>query len=113
MKQPNIVIIDYSVGNIHSVYNAFKTLNYKNIKITNKKEIISDADFIILPGVGAFDEARLPVINVIGNLIEYSPNALFNNSTNLLLPLPPLPVQKWNCSDLVEPFKKLDNNVII
>lgn len=56
MTQPNIVIIDYSVGNIHSVYNALKTLNYKNIKITNKKEIISDADFIILPGVGAFDK---------------------------------------------------------
>ncbi|MGI8892277.1 MAG: imidazole glycerol phosphate synthase subunit HisH [Bacteroidia bacterium] len=52
-----IVIIDYGVGNTYSVSNAIKYLGYKKLKVSNEKKIIREADALILPGVGAFDEA--------------------------------------------------------
>jgi imidazole glycerol-phosphate synthase subunit HisH len=52
-----IVIIDYGVGNTYSVSNAIKFLGYKKLKISNDEKIIRGADALILPGVGAFDEA--------------------------------------------------------
>lgn len=56
MLKQNIVIIDYGVGNTHSVSNAVKYLDYK-VKISSDEAVIKDADVLILPGVGAFDEA--------------------------------------------------------
>ena len=56
MKNPLIVIIDYGVGNTHSVFNAIKHLGYRNIDISDKEDIIKNADALILPGVGAFEE---------------------------------------------------------
>ena len=56
MKQPKIVLIDYEIGNIHSISNALNTLGYKKFKISNNATVISDADVLILPGVGSFDE---------------------------------------------------------
>ena len=51
-----VVIIDYGVGNVHSVFNAINLLGYKVI-ISSKPEVIEDASAIILPGVGAFQVA--------------------------------------------------------
>lgn len=51
-----INIIDYGVGNTHSVKNALSFLGYKSTISCNAK-IISKSDALILPGVGAFDEA--------------------------------------------------------
>ena len=48
-----IVIIDYGMGNLHSVYNAVNQVNGCGM-ISNKIEDIEQADGIILPGVGAF-----------------------------------------------------------
>jgi glutamine amidotransferase len=55
-EQPNIVIVDYGIGNTHSVSNAIKYLGYKNIIISDNENIIQKADALILPGVGAFEE---------------------------------------------------------
>jgi glutamine amidotransferase len=52
-----IVIIDYGVGNVFSVYNAIKYLGYSNVKISYDEKDIFSSDALILPGVGAFDEA--------------------------------------------------------
>ncbi|MCE7995981.1 MAG: imidazole glycerol phosphate synthase subunit HisH [Roseivirga sp.] len=57
MKQPNIVIIDYGVGNTYSVGNAIKFLGYKRLSISDNPKEIEKADALILPGVGAFEEA--------------------------------------------------------
>lgn len=57
IKQPSIVIIDYGVGNTQSVANAIKFLGYKNLKISCDFNDIENADALILPGVGAFEEA--------------------------------------------------------
>jgi len=54
-----IIIIDYGMGNLASVYNAFIKVNDKNedIKISSDEKLIRDADKLILPGVGAFGDA--------------------------------------------------------
>jgi len=64
-----IVIIDYGMGNIHSVAKSIQVCGVEPV-ITNKKSDISSADKIILPGVGAFDDAmaelkKLDLISVI------------------------------------------------
>jgi len=51
-----IAIIDYGVGNLGSVLNAFKYLGYDAI-VTSSKEEILNADKVVLPGVGAFNDA--------------------------------------------------------
>mgnify|MGYP005626896225 FL=1 len=48
-----IVIIDYDVGNVRSMINAFKKVGVNPILSNNEEEILS-ADGIVLPGVGAF-----------------------------------------------------------
>lgn len=49
----NLTIIDYGMGNLHSVYKKCKRLGYNAI-ISNQKEDITNADKLILPGVGHF-----------------------------------------------------------
>ena len=56
MPKHNIGIIDYGMGNTHSVANAFKEISL-NSKLTNNAEKIKSFDKIILPGVGAFQKA--------------------------------------------------------
>ncbi len=55
MKKPTIVIIDYGVGNTHSVWNAIRSLDYHRLKISNQSQDLAAADALILPGVGAFE----------------------------------------------------------
>ena len=52
----NIGLIDYGMGNLHSVNQAFKRLN-QSIKPIKSPIDINDCKAIILPGVGAFDPA--------------------------------------------------------
>lgn len=51
-----IAIIDYDAGNIKSVEKALISLGEETI-ITRDREIILNADGVILPGVGAFGDA--------------------------------------------------------
>lgn len=51
-----IAIIDYGIGNLHSVLNAFKSIG-KEAVITSNPEVILSADKVVLPGVGAFGDA--------------------------------------------------------
>ncbi len=51
-----IAIIDYGVGNLFSLTSSFKKIG-ADIVITSDKEVINNADKIILPGVGAFADA--------------------------------------------------------
>jgi len=50
----NIAIIDYGMGNLLSVFNAFDMLG-ANVSICRNPKDIQGAERIILPGVGAFD----------------------------------------------------------
>lgn len=49
-------IIDYGVGNLFSLVSSFHKIG-EDAVITSDKEIIKNADRIILPGVGAFRDA--------------------------------------------------------
>ena len=51
-----IAIIDYGMGNLSSVLNAFEAIGDK-VKIIKKPSELSDCDGIVLPGVGAFSTA--------------------------------------------------------
>ncbi|MEE0945265.1 MAG: imidazole glycerol phosphate synthase subunit HisH [Acutalibacteraceae bacterium] len=51
-----IAIIDYGVGNLFSLCSSFKAIG-ADICVTGEKEIIKKADKLILPGVGAFEDA--------------------------------------------------------
>ena len=50
-------IIDYGVGNLFSLSSSLNHIGLECI-VTGDKEVISKADKIILPGVGAFEDAR-------------------------------------------------------
>lgn len=52
-----IAIIDYGVGNLFSLSNAFKAVGADTV-ITSDPEVIKKADKLVLPGVGAFGDAR-------------------------------------------------------
>ena len=56
MPELNLCIIDYGMGNIRSVQNAFTRLGV-HATVSQKPEDLNSADAIILPGVGAFAEA--------------------------------------------------------
>ena len=51
-----IAIIDYGVGNLFSLKSSFAAIG-KDAVVTSDKEVISSADKIVLPGVGAFGDA--------------------------------------------------------
>lgn len=50
-----IVIIDYDIGNIKSIINAFKHHGMELI-LSSDKDVILSADAVVLPGVGAFSQ---------------------------------------------------------
>ncbi|MBQ6717607.1 MAG: imidazole glycerol phosphate synthase subunit HisH [Clostridia bacterium] len=51
-----IAIIDYGVGNLFSLISSFEKIGAE-IVVTADPQVISSADGIILPGVGAFSDA--------------------------------------------------------
>ena len=55
-----ITIIDYGMGNLGSIYNMFKKIGIES-KITDDIEDIMDAQKILLPGVGAFNNAMIRI----------------------------------------------------
>ena len=52
-----IAVIDYGVGNLFSLCSSLKSVG-ADVVVTGDAEIIKKADKIILPGVGAFEDAR-------------------------------------------------------
>lgn len=66
-----IAIIDYGVGNLFSLTASLKYLGADTI-VTNKKEDIIAADRIILPGVGAFEDAiaKLRATGLVDTIID-------------------------------------------
>jgi glutamine amidotransferase len=49
-----IVVVDYGVGNLGSIVNMFKKVGVK-AAASSDKEVIAQANKLILPGIGAFD----------------------------------------------------------
>lgn len=53
---PQIAILDYGMGNLRSVEKALEKVGAR-APVTSEEEVISSADGLILPGVGAFPKA--------------------------------------------------------
>ena len=51
-----VAIVDYGVGNLFSLQSSFAAIGAE-VTVTADKEILQKADSIILPGVGAFEDA--------------------------------------------------------
>ena len=82
MRQPSIVIVDYGVGNIFSVNKALNKLGYDQVKISRNSSDIKRADFLILPGVGAFNHCIKNLEKY--NLIEILNEMVIGNATPIL-----------------------------
>ncbi len=54
--KPQVVIIDYGMGNIFSVEKKIRKLGYP-VTVSSEKKIIEKADKLIFPGVGHFGKA--------------------------------------------------------
>ena len=84
----NLVIIDYGSGNLKSVENAFKNSvivnNLKfNIVVTNNLNLISDADHLVLPGVGSFPDCKKGLQQITG-LYDLLTNEVINRRKKFL-----------------------------
>jgi len=67
-----ITIINYGAGNIGSVDKAFKFIG-EEVKVSDKAEDILAAEALVLPGVGAFEDAmrKIKSANLDGAIEEY------------------------------------------
>ena len=84
----NLVIIDYGSGNLKSVENAFKNSVQRNklkftIKVTNKLNLISQADHLVLPGVGSFPDCKKGLEDILG-LIDLLTNEVIHKRKKFL-----------------------------
>ena len=84
----NLVIIDYGSGNLRSVENAFKnSVKVNNLKfvvqVTDKLDLISKADHLVLPGVGSFPDCKKGLENIAG-MIQLLTNEVINNRKKFL-----------------------------
>jgi len=52
-----IVIIDYGMGNLRSIFNKFRRMGFVS-EISSDPDIIKNADKLILPGVGHFAKGK-------------------------------------------------------
>ena len=69
----NIVIVDYGIGNVKSIINAFEEQKEETI-LSRDREVILNADGLILPGVGAFSHGmnnlnRYGLVDVIKDYV--------------------------------------------
>jgi len=54
--EADIAILDYGVGNLHSVSKALEQAGAK-VRIVSDAKLLASADALVLPGVGAFGDA--------------------------------------------------------
>lgn len=68
----NITIVDYGMGNLRSIENAFRYLGCNTKIVSNALELERDAQTIILPGVGSYRKAmeNLRKTNLDDALVE-------------------------------------------
>ena len=66
-------IVDYGLGNLHSVNNALIYIGEESV-ISSDKDVLSKCDRLILPGVGAFPDAmkRLYELDFVDFLRDYA-----------------------------------------
>jgi len=81
LSNNKIVIVDYKVGNLRSVQKSFEKNGCK-VEISNKLEVIRDADKIVLPGVGSFKDGMKNLIDL--NLVDILNKEVIQNKKPFL-----------------------------
>ena len=77
--QTTIAVIDYGMGNLHSVAKALEHADtHAKVQVTSDKHIIANADRVLLPGVGAMRDCmgemeRLDLIDTIKQVAANKP----------------------------------------
>ena len=84
----NLVIIDYGSGNLRSVENAFKKTVKTNklkftVQVSDKLDLISKADHLVLPGVGSFPDCKKGLDDIEG-LTSLLTNEVINKRKKFL-----------------------------
>ena len=66
-----LVVVDYGMGNIHSVSKAIETVG-ADVLVSSKPQDLEQADMIVLLGVGSFSQGmkHLSELNMIDKLTE-------------------------------------------
>jgi glutamine amidotransferase len=80
VENVQVAIVDYGLGNLFSVKHACAHVGLQ-AKITSSKEEILEADVVILPGIGAFEDA----IAALHNLDLVSPLKDIASSEKILV----------------------------
>jgi len=77
MMKNEIVIIDYGIGNIKSVEQAFSEVGARTI-VSSDLKIIRNASKIVLPGVGAFENAMNAIcdLNLSETIVKLANNGV-------------------------------------
>ena len=73
-----IAVIDYGMGNLHSVGKALAHVGSTRVQITSDPQVIRDADRVVLPGVGAMRDCmaemqRFELLDVIREVSQDRP----------------------------------------
>lgn len=77
----NIVIIDYGMGNLRSVFNKFRRMGYAS-EISSDPVVIRKADKLVLPGVGHFTKGmrnleESGIIEVLNDKVLHEKTPIF------------------------------------
>ena len=74
----NLVIIDYGSGNLKSASKALERVKNPDSKVyvTKDPEIVAKADYLILPGVGAFPDCKRGIMTLPGMIDAIRENVL-------------------------------------
>ncbi len=64
-----IAILDYGMGNLYSIKNAFEKVGAEARIVTDGK-VMREADGIVIPGVGAFDSAMKKIAPLRDDIID-------------------------------------------
>lgn len=58
---PSVAIIDYGMGNLHSVASALRQVGGEDVQITSDADVIRNAERVIFPGVGAIRDCMAEI----------------------------------------------------
>jgi len=74
-----VVIIDYGMGNLHSVSKALQAVGATSVRISSEPSVIREAERLVLPGVGAIKDcmAQLTQLGLCDLIREVSLNRPF------------------------------------
>ena len=74
----SVAVIDYGMGNLHSVAKALEHAGARQVDVTSDPQIILAADRVLLPGVGAIRDCmaemhRVGVVDLVREVSQDRP----------------------------------------